>query len=120
MLIKSKAFSKGLLYHLKWKADLKQFIFGKINSNVAESSSDACMFGKWLCSNEITRYASAFEIRQINNLHAELHEVAARACELKILDQNAAARREFKKMQSISMNLNSLLLNLLILNKQKN
>jgi len=115
--MKSKAFSKGLLYHLKWKADLKQFVSGRINFNAAEISPEDCMFGKWLRSDEITKHASALEIGQINKLHTELHEIAKRACELKKLDQNAAARRELKKMQTISMKLNSLLLALMASNK---
>jgi len=116
MLRKSKTFSKGVLYHLKWKADLKEFIAGKINVNVAEISSEDCKFGKWLRSAEMTKYASTLEIRQINSLHTELHEIAKCVCELKMSGQNVASRREFKKMQTISMKLNSLLLNLMILN----
>ena len=114
--MKSKAFSKGLLYHLKWKIDLKKFIDGRINSNVAEISPEDCIFGKWLRSDEITKYASSLEIRKIDNLHTEIHKTAKRVCEMKILGQNVAARKELKKMETASMKLNSSLLALMILN----
>jgi hypothetical protein len=114
--MKSKVFSKGLLYHLKWKVDLKKFIYEKTNFNVAEISSEDCMFGKWLRSDEITKYASNLEIRQIDNLHTEIREIAKRVCELKMLGQNTAAREELKKMETTSMKLNSLLIALRISN----
>jgi hypothetical protein len=114
--MKSKVFSKGLLYHLKWKVDLKKYIEGRINFNVAEISSEDCMFGKWLRSGEITKYASNLEIRQIGDLHTEIHEIAQRVCELKILGQNTAVRKELKKMETTSMKLNSLLIALRISN----
>ena len=118
--MKSKAFSKGLLYHLQWKVDLKKFIDGRINVNVAEISSEDCMLGKWLRSNETTKYVSNLEIRQIDALHTELHKIAKRVCELKISGQNAAARKELKKMETTGMKLNSLLLALLMFNNNEN
>ena len=65
LLMKSKTFAKGLLYHLKWKVDLKKFIDGRINFNVAELSSEDCMFGKWLRSDEITKYASNLKYNKL-------------------------------------------------------
>jgi len=114
--MKSKVLSKGLLYHLKWKVDLNKFIYGGSNFNVAEISSEDCMFEKWLRSYEITKYASNLEIRQIDNLHTEIHEIAKRVYELKILGKNAAARKELKKMEKTCMKLNSLLIALRISN----
>jgi len=78
------------------------------------------MFGKWLRSHSTAKYASNLEIRQIDNLHTELHEIAKRMCELKISGQNAAARKELKKMETTSMKLNSLLLALLMFNNNEN
>jgi len=114
--MKSKVLSKGLLYHLKWKVDLNKFISGGTNFNVAEISSEDCMFEKWLRSDEITKYASNLEIQQIDNLHTEIREIAKRVCELQILGQNTVARKELKKMETTSMKLNSLLIALRISN----
>jgi hypothetical protein len=114
--MKSKAFSKGLLYHLQWKIDLKKFIEGRINFNVAEISPEHCKFGEWLHSHEMTKYASILEVRQIENLHEKLHEIAQRLYDLKISGQDIAARQELKKMEATSMELSSLLIALKMLN----
>ena len=114
--MKSKVFSKGLLYHLQWKIDLKKFIDGRRDFNVAEISSEDCTFGAWLLSDEMSKHASRLEVRQIEKLHAELHEIAKRVYDLKISGQDTAALQELKKLEAISMKLSSLLIALKMIN----
>jgi hypothetical protein len=114
--MKAKGFSKALLYHLQWKVQLKKFLDGQGNFDVSAVSSDGCKFGKWLCSDEITKYASDRDIQDIEKVHTKLLKTAEQVYDLKMLGEDIAARREFKRMEAISMKLVSLLTTLKIIN----
>lgn len=113
--MKAKGYSKALLYHLQWKVQLRKFLDGQGNFDVSAVSSNGCKFGKWLCSEEITKYASARDIQDIEKVHTKLHKSAERAYGLKMSGEDSAARREFKKVETISMKLVSLLTTLKII-----
>ena len=110
--MKAKVFSKAFLYHLHWKGKLKKFIDGQGDFDVAKISPEACKFGKWLSSDEIKQYASPFERQELVSLHTELHDIAKRVYDLKILGQDNAARQELSKIEKYSMKLSSLLTSL--------
>ncbi|HAM51692.1 MAG TPA: hypothetical protein DCP92_13790 [Nitrospiraceae bacterium] len=112
--MKAKEFSKALLYHLNWKVRIRRFLEGK--GHMAQSdfaSPQDCCLKKWICSREITQYASRPEILELETLHTEMHEIAKRIYELKVSGHDRAARQEFKKMDEATEKL------LLLLNTRK-
>jgi len=115
--MKAKGFSKALLYHLQWKVQLRKFLDGRGDFNVKELSSEGCKFGKWLCSDEITKYASRSEIQELEKWQTELLKIAKRVYELKIRGKVSAAQRELSKLEPVSMKLSSLLTTLKTINK---
>lgn len=117
-VMKARNFSKALLYHLQWKVRLRKFLDGKGDFDVSEVSPENCEFGKWLCSDEITKYASNLEIREIERVHARLHKTAKRVYGLKMLGSDSAARQELRKMEATSMSLASLLTTMKIINNK--
>ncbi|HXX57599.1 MAG TPA: CZB domain-containing protein [Thermodesulfovibrionales bacterium] len=108
--MKARVYARAMLYHIKWKVQLRKFLDGKGRVTEAEYiSPDDCKFGRWLCSEEIMKYAADSEIREIRKVHTELHKAAERAYELKLAGDDRAAFREFKNMEAGSMKLLSLL-----------
>ncbi|SRR6266498_2061465 len=107
--MKAKHFSKALRYHLQWKVQLRKFLDGKGHFEVSEVSSEGCKFGKWLSSDEITKYASDVELREVGKVHEKFHKSAKRVYGLKMLGEDDAARRELKKVEAISVKLVSLM-----------
>jgi hypothetical protein len=107
--MKPKILSEAFLFHLQWKIQLRDFIDGKGDFDVAEISPKGCSFGKWLCSAEIRQNASTLEIQELVSTHDDLHETAKRAYDLKILGQDNAARQELGKIVKSSIKLCSLL-----------
>ena len=114
--MKAKGFSKALIYHLQWKVQLKKFITGQGSFNIAELSPEECKFGKWLCSDEATQYASEKELREICKVHGKLHKTANRVYGLKMLGNDVTARKELAKMETTSMKLASLMTTLKAIN----
>jgi|PlaIllAssembly_1097288.scaffolds.fasta_scaffold997242_1 hypothetical protein len=107
--MKAKGFSKALLYHLQWKVQLRKFLDGRADFNVKELSFEDSTFGKWLCSEEITQYASRPEIRELEKWQAELLKIGKRVYDLKIRGKVTVAQRELRKLEPISMKLSALL-----------
>ena len=115
--MKAKGFSKALLYHLQWKVQLRKFLDGRGDFSVEDLSFEGCKFGRWLCSDEITQYASSPEIRELEKWQTELLEIAKRVYDLKIRGKVTAAQRELRKVEPISMKLSSLLTTLKTIHK---
>ncbi len=107
--MRTKGFSKALLYHIQVKVQLKKFLEGKGSFNVAELSQEDCNFGKWLCSDEINQYASKNEIAKLKKVHEKLHNSVRRVYGLKMLDDEVGARKELEKVEAVSMKLVSLM-----------
>jgi len=114
--MKARGFSKALIYHLQWKVQLKKFIDGQGNFNIAELSPEECKFGKWLCSNEAAEYASEKELREISKVHYKLHNIAKRVYGLRMSGNDIMARKELAKMEVASMKLASLMTTLKAIN----
>jgi hypothetical protein len=107
--VKANKYSKALIYHLQWKVQFKQFLEGQGHFDIAELFLENCKLGKWLHSEEILKYASRTEIREIEKVHTKLHEMAKRVYALKKLGKDSDARQELSKMETTSMKLASLL-----------
>jgi hypothetical protein len=115
--MKAKGFSKALIYHLQWKVHLKKFLDGQGSFNMAQLSPENCKFGKWLCSNEASKYASEQELREICKVHNKLHKTANRVYGLRTLGNDVAARKELAKIEATSMKLVSLMTTLKAMNR---
>jgi len=113
--VQAKKYSKALIYHLQWKVQLKKFLEGQGDFDIAELSPENCKFGKWLRSDEITKYTSPAEIREIEEVHTKLHEKAKRVYALKMLGEHLDAQQQLKKMEATSMKLASLLTTLKVI-----
>jgi hypothetical protein len=116
--MKASAFSKAMLYHIRWKVQLRKFLNGKGSMTKEECiSPDHCRFGQWLRSDEVRTYASAPEIEKIRRVHNEVHIAAERVYEFKSAGNDSAALREFGKVERASMKLVSLLNTMNIINR---
>lgn len=113
--MKAKKYSKALIYHLQWKAQLRKFLDGQGDFDIAELSPEKCKFGTWLRSDEITKYASPAETREIEKVHTKLHKEANRVYALKKLGEHLDAQQQLKKMEATSMKLASLLTTLKVI-----
>jgi hypothetical protein len=107
--VKAEKYSKALIYHLQWKVQLKKFLDGQAHFDIAELSPEKCKLGEWLRSDEITKYASPAEMREIEKVHTKLHEKAKRVYALKMLGEHSDAQQQLKQMEATSMKLASLL-----------
>ncbi|MGD0883659.1 MAG: CZB domain-containing protein [Thermodesulfovibrionales bacterium] len=105
----AKDCSKALLYHLQWKVQLMKFLDGQGHFDIKELSPEDCKLGKWLCSDEITKYSSPAEIREIEKVHIKFHEQAKRVYGLKMLGEDSDARQKLNKLEATSVKLISLL-----------
>jgi len=114
--VQAKEYSKALIYHLQWKGQLKKFLEGQGHFDIAELSPENCKLGEWLRSDEITKYASPTEIREIEKVHAKLHEEAKRVYGLKMLGEHLKAQQKLTRMEATSMKLASLLTTLKVIN----
>ena len=116
--MKASGFSKAMLYHIRWKVQLRKFLSGKGSMTKLECiSPEHCRFGQWLCSDEICTYASDPEIEEIKRVHAEVHVAAERVYELKAAGNDGAALREFRNVEKASLKLVSLLNTMNIINR---
>jgi hypothetical protein len=115
--MKAKNYSKALIYHLQWKVQLKKFLDGQGDFDIAELLPENCKFGKWLHSDEITKHASPTEILEIEKVHTTLHEKAKRVYALKKLGKQLDAQQQLEKMEATSMKLASLLTTLKIISE---
>lgn len=115
--MKANKYSKAIIYELQWRVRLKKFLDGQGHFDIAELYPENCKFGKWLCSDEITKYASPTEIREIEKVHTKLHQEAKRAYALKSLGEDLDAKQKLKTMEATSMKLVSLLTSLKVISE---
>jgi len=115
--MKAKKYSKAIIYELQWKVQLKKFLDGQGHFDIAELYPENCKFGKWLCSDEVTKYASPSEIREIEKVHTKLHQEAKRVYALKSLGEDLDAKQKLKKMEATIMRLVSLLTTLKVISE---
>ena len=109
-----KDISQAFLYHLQWKSQLRDFVEGKGDFNIAEISPEGCDLGKWLASDEMKQYSSNSNIQELVSAHDELHETAKRVYDLKVVGQNLLAQQELGNIVKSSMKIYSLLNALLV------
>ena len=97
--------------HELWNVKLSFFIEGEDEELPAASLVDyhSCYFGKWLYSKGLAEYGSLPEMETLEKVHQELHAVAKKVVELKLMGNVAAAKEEVIKLEPISKKIISLI-----------
>lgn len=96
--------------HLRWKTRLRDFLDGKETLTEQQVTSHRhCDLGKWLYSEGMSKYGHLPEMKDLERIHAELHETARRIVQLQRSGQKSAAEREFAKIEPISQRIVQLL-----------
>ena len=107
--METKDISQAFLYHLQWKSRLRDFVNGRGDFDIAEISPDGCSLGKLLSSDEMKQYGSNARREELVRTHNELHDMAKRVYDLKIMGQDIAALQELSNITHSSMEIHSLL-----------
>ena len=104
-----KDISQAFIYHLQWKASLRDFIEGKRDFDIAEISSEGCTLGKWLSSEDIRQHLSDADIQELISAHNELHAQAKRVYDFKMAGHGNFAQHELSNISKSSLRIYSLL-----------
>ena len=105
--------SQTIIYHLSWKIRLREFLDGRedITESQAVSHRD-CDLGKWLYSEAMEKYRDDREIRELEKLHTELHDIVKHVLQMKYSGNSSSAEKELTHMESLSEKIFSLLISI--------
>jgi methyl-accepting chemotaxis protein len=96
--------------HLDWRIKLQSFLEDRSALSDAEATSHReCELGKWLYSQGLRKYGSAPAMKELEQIHAELHSVIRRVVQMKNAGDVDSAEYEFKKVRPISDKLMTLI-----------
>ncbi len=90
--------------HAIWNVKLTTFI-GENNAVPPDSclvSYKNCQFGKWLYSQGLSEYGSVAEMREIELVHRQLHEMALEVIRLKKSNEIELAQAKIIEMRSVT------------------
>lgn len=103
-------FSLAKAQHALWNVKLSFFIENE-DGDIPEASlvdSRSCYFGKWLYSKGLLEYGTMLEMRTLEKVHQELHEVAKKIVDMKLAGDVNGAKKELTKLEPISNRIVSL------------
>lgn len=96
--------------HVVWLVRLNRFLNGKrAIQNKELVSHDNCRLGKWLKSEDRTKYGDLPEMSELIEKHIELHVLVKIIVRMKESGNDTVARREFKQLEKISNRIVSLI-----------
>ena len=96
--------------HLEWKSRLRDFLDGKAGLTEAQATSHKdCDLGRWLYSEGLKKYGESSAMRELEQVHAELHAIVKRVVQTKKAGDAAGAQQEFKKIGPVSTQIVNLL-----------
>jgi len=89
--------------HLAWYAKLRSYLDGKggLTKDQAVSHHD-CMLGKWYYSDGLEHFSHIAEMKQIEEPHAELHQLIRQIMALKEKGQTEQAEQAFLQVGPLS------------------
>ncbi len=89
--------------HRAWKTRLKDFLEGKggLTAEQAISHKD-CGLGKWMYAEGLQHYSAIPEMKSLEKVHVNLHEIVKKIVSLKNEGKAAEADAEFLKIGPIS------------------
>jgi hypothetical protein len=97
-------FSLARTKHMAWKTKLRNFLNGKGDalSEDQATSPRHCDLGIWLYGQGLSDYASVFEMKKLEIVHARLHATIGAVIKAKKAGNIDAAKREYEKVGPIS------------------
>jgi chemotaxis protein histidine kinase CheA len=103
-------FASARSKHLRWKSRLRDFLDGKSTLTVTEAGSHKeCALGKWLYSSALQQYGKLPEMQQLETLHQQFHGAVREVISLKSSGDTARSERELARVESLSVQIVSLL-----------
>lgn len=103
-------FAVARIMHLSWKSSLRDFLNGKESITLQQATSHKdCNLGKWLHSEGLDKYGNIPEMKELEKVHVELHEIIKKVLQLKNSGNSSAAEEEYQKIDKISSRIFSLL-----------
>jgi methyl-accepting chemotaxis protein len=96
-------FAVARVMHIAWKSSLRSFLDGKesMSDEQAVSHND-CDLGKWLYTDGMSSYGTMPEMKELEKVHIELHEIVKRVVQLKKSGAASAAEQELAKLEPVS------------------
>ncbi len=89
--------------HLLWKRRIRNYLDDKEGRGTVETVSHKnCRLGRWIYSSGIKKYGELTELREMEIIHAETHNVANRIIRFKNDGRLEDAEEEYKKLEAIS------------------
>ncbi|HIK13419.1 MAG TPA: CZB domain-containing protein [Oscillatoriaceae cyanobacterium M33_DOE_052] len=104
-------FSLAKAKHAIWNVKLTTFI-GCNNAAAPENclvSYRDCQFGKWLYTQGLSGYRTLAEMREIELVHRQLHQMALEVIQLKEANQIQMAQEKVIEMQIVSQRMMQLM-----------
>lgn len=96
--------------HLAWRIKLRDFLDGKGSLTVEQAvSHHDCALGKWYYSEGLEKYGKMSEMQQVEDPHAEMHQIIKKIIQFKEQGNLDAAEAEFQKVNPLSTRIVGLL-----------
>lgn len=97
--------------HAMWGLQLSTYVGGNDDTAPAQclTSHRRCKLGIWLYSDGLSNYGHIPQIRNLERVHRQLHELAQEIVRLKQSHQIAAAQQKLIAMQAVSAEIMNLL-----------
>lgn len=89
--------------HTLWQMKLRRFLSDSQQTfpDVSLLSHNDCYLGKWLDGKGLSEYGNCPEIKSLEKVHRQLHQVAKNSITLKCLGQLESAYQEVNKMEPL-------------------
>ncbi|MFH1093556.1 MAG: CZB domain-containing protein [Candidatus Omnitrophota bacterium] len=89
--------------HLLWKRSIRNYLDDKEGKDTMETVSHKnCRVGQWIYSSGKKNYGEMTELRELEIVHVETHNIANRIIRLKKDGNNLEAETEYEKLETIS------------------
>ena len=99
----AQKFKTFKIKHRAWKTKLKDFLEGKGGLTVEQATSHRdCSLGKWMYSEGLEQYRTIPEMKILETVHINLHDLVKSIISLKNDGKAAEAEAEYLKIGPIS------------------
>jgi len=96
-------FQNAGIVHLVWKKKIRALLDGRAAiTEVKHVSHKECELGRWLYSSGLKQYGQLKEMRQLEGLHIEIHNICNRILGMIKEERKGAAEVEYKKLDTKS------------------
>jgi hypothetical protein len=87
------------VHHRKWIAAIEAFLKGQLEAPPLDIH--LCRFGQWLDAKGLARYDAQPNFQAIEQLHGQVHELAAELCGLHAQDRNPEALAKLGELHDL-------------------